>query len=224
MQETTSQATIETGDSLNFAIEGQSDQGLGDKHGDDGLPIEAYAAKYLLTEDEVWQRIRRGELFGRTEQGRLLIFSPAHAESTLAELPPLPGTPLSKSRVGAGSDRGPSADFLALSGERGQTPELALLLDHLSLAKEENREILKLTEQSMKRVCAMSDALVQMKDAVIQAKDAELSALRSQREVEIASLRDELAASEREIRRLKQHGEDLEMLARSIAKQAQNHE
>jgi hypothetical protein len=158
------------------------------------------------------------------QQGRLLIYSPAATEEPFADLPPLPGQGFAGARSSADASERTGANYLSLSGERGQTPELALLLDHLSLAKEENREILKLTEQSMQRVCAMSEALVQMKDAVIQSKDAELAALKSERDMETAQLREQLQAREHEIRRLRQHSEDLEMLARTMASQAQSHE
>jgi hypothetical protein len=187
------------------------------------MPIEDYAEKFLLSETEIWRRIRHGELLGRTHQGRLLIYAPSSIEATLADLPPLPGQTPSPTRVGATQERS-GADFLGLSGERSSSPELALLLDHLSLAKEENREILRLTDQSMKRVCEMSDALIQMKDAVIVSKDTELLAVRQQRDTEVASLEAKLAASDMEIRRLRQQSEDLEMLARTMAQQAMHHE
>ncbi|MBM4252200.1 MAG: hypothetical protein FJ146_09535 [Deltaproteobacteria bacterium] len=223
MREAASKGQLETGDMRLEVPEEQSSQGLPDFSGDEGMPLDAYAERHLLSVDEVWQKIRRGELLGRMQQGRLLIFSPETSEHPFADLPPLPGSSDPGTRAAGTAERNGS-DYLSLSGERGQTPELALLLDHLSLAKEENREILKLTEQSMQRVCAMSEQLVQMKDAVIQAKDAELAALKAQREMETTQLREQLQAREHEIRRLRQHSEDLEMLARTMASQAETHE
>lgn len=184
---------------------------------DEGLALEEYAEKYLLSESEVWRRIRRGELLGRTQHGRLLIYPPASMAATLADLPPLPNS-VQPTRAGAAHDQ--AGGFLTLSGERSGNPELALLLDHLSLAKEENREILRLTQDSLRQVSQMADQLVQMKDAVITAKDHELEALKQQRDLEQAAWRDQLAARDREIARLQQHSEDLEMLARSMGQEA----
>jgi hypothetical protein len=223
MRETTSQSSLDSGKNPQSNHDSQQDQGLASSAADDGMPIEDYAEKFLLSETEIWRRIRHGELLGRTHQGRLLIYPASSIEATLADLPPLPDRAPIPTRVGATHERS-GADFLGLSGERSSTPELALLLDHLSLAKEENREILRLTDQSMKRVCEMSDALIQMKDAVIVSKDTELLAVRQQRDTEVASLEAKLAASEMEIRRLRQQSEDLEMLARTMAQQATHHE
>ena len=223
MRETTSQSSLDSGKNPQSNHDSQQDQGLASSAADDGMPIEDYAEKFLLSETEIWRRIRHGELLGRTHQGRLLIYPPSSIEATLADLPPLPDRTPIPSRVGATHERS-GGDFLGLSGERSSTPELALLLDHLSLAKEENREILRLTDQSMKRVCEMSEALIQMKDAVIVSKDTELLAVRQQRDTEVASLEAKLAASDMEIRRLRQQSEDLEMLARTMAQQAAHHE
>ncbi len=229
MRETASDGQLETGEIRLNVAEVPSSQGLMELEADEGLPLDAYAGRHDLSVDDVWQKIRRGELVGRMQKGRLLIFNPEIADQPMLDLPPLPGEGKAlglggaSMRSAAAAERS-GADYLTLSGDRGQTPELALLLDHLSLAKEENREILKLTEQSMQRVCAMSESLVQMKDAVIQAKDAELTALRSQRDLETAQLREQLQARDLEIRRLKQQSEDLEMLARTMASQAHSHE
>ena len=185
----------------------------------DGLCIEDYAAALGLAEVEVWRRLRRGELVGRTRQGRLLIYaSPSEDTLSVPEPipPPVPGTegvdlsflpplPEADGRPGAtGSD----SAFLTLAGRSSQSPELTLLLDHLSLAKEENREILRMTQDSIRKVSELSGALVEMKNTVIEAKEAEILALREQ-----------LEARDLEIRRLAQVNEDLEMLARTIAAQ-----
>ena len=223
MRETTSQSSLDSGKNPQSSHDSQQVQGLASSVVDDGMPIEDFAEKFLLSETEIWRRIRHGELLGRTHKGRLLIYPASCIEATLADLPPLPDRAPTPTRVGATHERS-GAEFLGLSGERSSTPELALLLDHLSLAKEENREILRLTDQSMKRVCEMSDALIQMKDAVIVSKDTELLAVRHQRDTEIASLQAQLAAREVEIRRLRQQSEDLEMLARTLAQQATPHE
>jgi hypothetical protein len=221
--------------------------GSADAASADGLTIEDYAAKYSLTDAEVWRRLRRGELVGRTVRGRLIIFVPpeagagqrgflTHLEALdgatvfapaplpaspeaapsdegpdLSFLPPLPDLEAPSAGTGrAGAAVGPAGaaagGFLTLTGERTSAPEMALLLDHLSLAKEENREILRMTQESIRKVTELSDTIVEMKDTVIEAKEAEVLALREQ-----------LAARESEIRRLRQQNEDLETLARAMA-------
>lgn len=200
----------------------------------DGLTIEDYTNKFGLSESEVWQRLRRGELVGRTQHGRLVIYLPPDGaaglgflaqletlaggqaaspsgsdvedDADLAFLPPLPDQEVSApGRFGA-SGPALAGGFLTLSGERAAAPELALLLDHLSLAKEENREILRMTQESIRRVSALSDQVIAMKDTVIAAKETEIRALREQLETRDGALR-----------RLRQQNEDLEMLARTMA-------
>ena len=167
-----------------------------------GLTVPAYAQQQLLSETEVWRRLRRGQLVGRSTGGQLLIYPTASALAAASELPPLPLDAEAGARAGAANE---GAAFLSLSGDRGQAPELALLLDHLSLAKEENREILRMTQDSIRQISRMSEHIVQMKDEVIAGKNSELAALQAK-----------LATQGAEIRRLQQHSEDLEMLARTL--------
>jgi len=129
------------------------------------------------------------------------------AELEPGDLPPLPGA---ESRPGASSKDPASGAYLALSGRRTESPELALLLDHLSLAKEENREILRLTQDSIRKVTELTDSIVEMKDTVIEAKDAQILALEQR-----------LRAAEGEIKNLRQHNEDLDTLARAALADAQ---
>ena len=222
MREMPPQSSLELGSQSKDFGESESNQRLDITASDDGIPIEDYAEKFVLSETEIWRRLRSGELLGRTVKGRLLIYPPESMDVDMAELPPLPEGYQSSPRAGASPER--SSNFFGLSEDQTNGPELALLLDHLSLAKEENREILRLTDHSLRRVSELSDALVQMKDAMIIAKDAELAALKRERDLEIARLQDKLAASERENKKLKQQSEDLEMLARAMAQQASDHE
>ena len=41
----------------------------------DGLTIQEYAKKFDIPTAEVWRQLRRGELVGRTEHGRLIIYT-----------------------------------------------------------------------------------------------------------------------------------------------------
>jgi len=219
----------------------------------DGVAIDIYAAAMGLSTAEVWSMLRRGELLGRTDKGKLLVFARPGALTQ----PGLSGTsyqvqlPTEPDRVGASSGKNydslelpplplgvessqqdfnpipfdradrpqsvqveetpssPSAmSYLAVAENKPIHPEIALLLDHLSLAKEENREIIKLTQDALTRVSTMTDTMIKMKDQLIGAKDEQLS-----------SMREVLALRESEIRKLKQEREDLEMLTRTLAEQ-----
>ncbi len=197
--------------------------------GGDGLSIEDYAAKNDLSEAEVWRMLRRGEVIGRTQQGHLLVFGAGASSSgpgpaslpqvPEAKLPPgptpdatiddltfLPPLPSEDGRVTLARSGASAGEFLTLSGERASSPELALLLDHLSLAKEENREILRMAQDSIKKVSEMSDAMLEMKDRVIDARETELLALKEQ-----------LSRRDGEMKKLRQQNEDLEMLANTMA-------
>ncbi len=192
----------------------------------DGLSIEDYAQRQGTTTEEVWNRLRRGQLVGRTSRGKVLVY-----ESISAAALAVPG--LANSGAGTGAAQGasyrnssdgdlPPLEFGA-SGHlsaRGastatamvsmdmagpQSTELALLLDHLSLAKEENREIIRLTQDTLTKLSSMTDAVVQMKDEVIKSKD-----------VQLAEFQHALEEKERNISQLRQEKEDLEILNRTL--------
>lgn len=193
-----------------------------------GLSIEEYATKHELSEAEVWRMLRRGEVVGRTQEGHLLVFeSAAQApapealsvpapepklppgptpDATIDDLTFLPPLPSEDGKVTLARSGASAGEYLTLSGERASSPELALLLDHLSLAKEENREILRMAQDSIKKVTEMSDAMLEMKDRVIDARETELLALKEQ-----------LAQRDTEMKKLRQQNEDLEMLAHTMA-------
>ncbi len=129
------------------------------------------------------------------------------AKFSPSSLPPIPneGTETSKENDRTFQGASSGAQVLPVATERVTNTELALLLDHLSLAKEENREILKMTQESIRKVTELTDTIVEMKDTVIEAK-----------ETQIMFLRDQLETREKEIRKLMQQKEDLEILAQTI--------
>lgn len=93
-------------------------------------------------------------------------------------------------------------------GTSQPSTELALLIDHLSLSKDENKEILRLAQESIRKITELSDTLVAMKDAVIEAKSTQIDSLK-----ELLALRD------KEIKTLQKSNEDLEILARTVSRQ-----
>lgn len=221
-----------------------------------GVTIQEFSRSRKIAEPEAWRMLRRGELVGRTFEGRLYVF--ANAQETVAEsaadeltarindlieedtgkgeplaasqddtivvaaenkpqeqqaaaesvtetaLPPLPGIETGF-RAGAAAESAVPPGMMPVPTERITNTEIALLLDHLSLAKEENREILKMTQESIRKVTELTDTIVEMKDSVIDAKEAQ-----------ILFLKDQLESREKEIRKLLQQKEDLEILAQTI--------
>lgn len=241
------------------AATGQDPRDLG------GVTIQEFSKSQKIAEPEAWRMLRRGELVGRTFEGRLYVFTnvedatPDHIQHThqnnlidtinelmadeaeaellgaakffatdsagieteswdsgsitteaptktfeASALPPLPGTGQNFSARDFARTSSNSQN-LPVASERIGSTEIALLLDHLSLAKEENREILKMTQESIRKVTELTDTIVEMKDSLLEA-----------RETQILFLKDQLDGREKEIRKLKQQKEDLEILAQTI--------
>jgi hypothetical protein len=161
---------------------------------EDGLQVEDYAHMSGLPVREVWRLVREGKLLSRSEQGKVFVY-PAETVDSWDGLPPIPH-----------ASEDPSVP--AITSNLPQTTEFALFVDHLSLAKEENREILRLTQAALTKVTALGDDIVKMKDQVISAKDAQ-----------IAALENALNAAKKDLAATKQANEDLETLARTLLSQ-----
>lgn len=156
-----------------------------------GEELHDFATARGLTEQDVWARIRNGDLIGRSFGGKLYVHEP-HGVEGMDALPPLPMDEDEEDRT--------------LVASVPQATEVALLLDHLSLSKEENREILRLSQDSIARVTQMADTIVAMKDELLKARDEQID-----------GLRDKLKSREGEISRLKQELEDMKMLAATLS-------
>ncbi len=192
----------------------------------DGLSIEDYAQRQGMTTDEVWNRLRRGQLVGRTSRGKVLVYESISAAALAVPGLGSPGgatgsaqgtsfrsssdgdlPPLEFGASGHLTERSSthSSSMVSMDLAGPQSTELALLLDHLSLAKEENREIIRLTQDTLTKLSSMTDAVVQMKDEVIKSKD-----------IQLAEFQHALAEKERNISQLRQEKEDLEILNRTL--------
>ena len=204
---------------------------------DDGISLSDYAAHSGISEAEVWRRIKRGEIVARPLNGKLLIWnetpqeahsqkehtsglalpndpptnpSPKSAKPLTDALPPIP----EDSEIETSTLRTPTSSMqesapLPKSGAGIPTTELALIIDHLSLAKDENRDILSLTQDSIRKITELSDVLIATKDALLEAK-----------EFQIEALKERLTRREKEINNLKKANEDLEILASTITAQS----
>ena len=183
-------------------------------HPFDGLELGAYCERKGLDQDAVWASVRTGHLAARTEQGRIYVYETAdlmqgattrsnldreESETTGVDktmfvgLPPLP-------IVGASR-----LEISMLNPQQSFQPEVALLLDHLSLAKEEQRDIIRLTQDSLQKISAVTQQLIESKDHLLQ-----------DRQQKILELRSEVEERDLQIKKLKQDLEDFEMLTQSI--------
>ena len=177
----------------------------------DGVEIETAASRLGVGEEDVWRRIRNGQLIARTMRGKVFVYTSMPA-SLPTDLPPTPVDIMVQNQASqaSASDRSnrnqrPTSEITIME-DHSRNHEVALLLDHLSLAKEENREILRLTQDSMGRLTQMTDAMLQMKDDVISAREAQLT-----------DMRERLDAQTHELRRALREKEDLETLSRALS-------
>ncbi len=176
-----------------------------------GVEIAEYAARHELSEGEVWDRIRVGTLVARSEKGRIFVYDktpelvatpPVEAQvmedhslaaSPSMHLPPLPY------HGGGGSTT------TSLTITHQQPSDLSLLMDHLNLAKEENREILQLTQESMNHLTRLTESIILSKDEIIRMKQAELHKMETA-----------LLDAERKCLHLAQEVEDLKILTKAL--------
>jgi hypothetical protein len=161
---------------------------------DRALTLEEYCLSFKRAPFDVWEEIRAGKLEAREFGGEVYILTPtvkvAGASVDHEELPSLWAEGVS---------------YLSLTGAAAQTPEVALLIDHLSLAKEENREILNFAQQSLAQVREITSQIVSSKDELLRL-----------REEKIQLLEEKLARNLHELKKLSQEKEDLEMLTMEL--------
>lgn len=181
-----------------------------------GLEIEHFAVQQGLTTQQVWDLLKAGKIFGKASGGRLFVFdeessflmgdkSELDSPKIPGFLPPLPGQN-PRTIVGAQKDGEPAMNLPALARDPANHTEMTLFLDHLSLAKEENREILHLARESVARVTSLSDTVIAVKDSLIEAKDREIQYLRQL-----------LDGKEKAMTKLQQENEDLQILNRALS-------
>ena len=180
----------------------------------DGMELSDAARLMGISIDDLWRQVRNGRLIARTERGRVLVYTDASSRTQVEGLPPLPERDilleptLNQRAVDTISILTPSPDMdmsLVTSRDNADRQEIALLIDHLSLAKEENREILRLTTESMNRLTEMTDKMLEMKDSIISSKEEQMQMLRQRLSEQAQELREALQAKE-----------DLETLAQAL--------
>lgn len=202
----------------------------------DGLLLDTYASQQNISHREIWKQVKSGKLIARTQNGKIYIYSDSipnihvttpeswdaqsknstkdqeDQASTGCEfgLPPLPSTT---------SEQSDKETFLGLSGKFADSPEVALLLDHLSLAKEENREVLRLAQESIRTMTDTTEKVIHAKDQLITEKDRMISQkdeLIAEKDRQLELIRQKLADETSKLLKAKQDAEDMETLARTL--------
>lgn len=165
----------------------------------DGLDLETAAQTLGIGVDDLWRRIRNGQLMARSMRGKVYvyahatqspeanIYSPQPAPAT--ELPTVPMEEPSPSQIVVTQMEAslPTADLG--SNLEVANREISLLIDHLSLAKDENRDIIRFTRESMNRLTEMTDTMLQMKDEVISAREQQVEMLNERMRLQAEELR-----------------------------------
>ncbi len=183
----------------------------------DGLELSDAARVLCVSIDELWRRIKNGALVARTVLGKVYVYTDLPQMSADVPLPPPPSVMETRDHAVTfhrevlqpqlndpnqlALIRSGASDLMEVSGNN----DLALLIDHLSLAKEENREILRLTQDSMARLTQMTDSILEMKDSIITAKEEQL-----------AIMKERLTEQAKELSHALKEKENLETLVRAI--------
>lgn len=195
---------------------------LGDQETDldfDGMTIDQASIAMDIGIDELWSKVKSGQLLARTLAGEVRIYSSIEkSNDDIAKLANLPAPPLKEiqsTEIQSSEVQFDPTVIVATmthsnedhhGSQNSSKGELAAIVHHLNLAKEENREILKLTSESMSRLTQMTDAVINMKDELIIAREAQLQELQS-----------ELKAQDEQIRNLLREKENLETLAQNLS-------
>lgn len=185
-----------------------------------GRTLSEYCEAFEVSPASVWQRIRRGELISRTLDGRLKIFERGvdptplersfgatafgpsdDSDHTLQGLPDLPIMEENDtSDANAKLPTVQNSNVTVLESFAPNNTEIALLLDHLSIAKEENKEILRMTQDSIAKITAISEQLAETKDQMIDDQRRMLA----EKDLVVDVLQEKMDAMRLELSRLKE--------------------
>lgn len=182
----------------------------------DGLDLEAAAQTLGIGVDDVWRRIRNGQILARSYRGKVYVYTQSHASTAIDpvvqsgsndNLPPPPLNDVNPSQIIVTQMNESVASDGVGTGLTLANREIALLIDHLSLIKDENRDIITFTRESMSRLTEMTDTMLQMKDDVISA-----------REQQVQMLNERMQQQAHELRIALREKENLETLARALTR------
>jgi len=177
----------------------------------DGQDLETAAMSLGIGADDIWRRIRNGQLLARSHMGKVFVYTNMTSiPKETIDLPPPPTTAQNVSDMNEELDREQRLTVIEASGTSLVAKhEITMLLEHLQQAKEENREILRFTGDSMSRLSELTDSILQMKDELIRA-----------REDQVLQLQERLDSQGRELKKLAREKEDLETVAKFLDESA----
>lgn|GEM_PF-1884887 len=188
----------------------------------DEMDIDQYASDHAMSKSEVWNLIKQGKLVGRQVRGKILIQTEGISAEDLekieennADRAHVSIAPYGQSTPSLQAVRLPELKF---AGD--QPTELALLLDHLSLIKDENREILRMAQESISKISEMAEQVVLAKDETIRERDQRMKEQSLRLDLQsdqIELLKHKISGQESDILDLKRNIEDLETLTRTLS-------
>lgn len=196
----------------------------------EGVELSAYADQNDLTTADVWALVRQGELAARTQRGKVYVYDRAlEDEELIAEEAPQAATSTSTRPITSAAPAFlpplPTASTATPASAlvpQQPAPEIALLLDHLSLAKEEHREIIRLTQDSITRITSMTEQLLAAKDTTIRDREEQLASAHDEvemRDQKIAAMEQQMADRDAMVTKLRQELEDMEILTKTLSNQ-----
>ena len=140
-----------------------------EKSASKNLTLEQYALLKNISAESAWQQVQGGKLLARFDGEDVIVFLQKNTDFLGVRKP---------EKAGATASAPLPVQYAGLEkfGENHMSAELALLVDHLSLAKEENLEILKLTQTIIKEEKARNHTLTEELNSIQQ----EVSELKQQ--------------------------------------------
>lgn len=177
-----------------------------------GQELSEYTTSQCLSEKEVWQRIRSGSLLAKCQNGKLMIYEQQSKKlitnkskpTGKTKTPNLPPIPLENHKIILKNNE--PAPYTSDNLSKQLPPEIGFFLDHLSIAKEENNEIIKLTQNSISQITQMAESVVDTKDKLI-----------NNQEKQIEFLEKDQLEKDKHISSLLQEIEDLKMLVETLS-------
>lgn len=152
----------------------------------EAIPLERFAAERSVPRELVWSQIQAGRLRARVKNGVVYIMQQVNEDAPIEIESPLePVATIEPIR---------SPDHLS-------SVDLKALLEHLTAAKAEQKELAQLTRTTIEQIRFMSSELVAFKDRLLTEKEAKIS-----------QLEDQVAQLEKETRALRRSQEDMETL------------
>jgi len=189
-----------------------------------GIEFKEYANRRGLHTSEVWRLIRDGQLIARTENGFVYVYgidkkSNALSTKTIVDIAKETSMADSSAEIETTSSDDASQSLPEIL-DVSRSTEVDYLIECLQNLQSENKDILKLSKDSISQITDISKQTIQAKDEIISHKDSLLENNQSSLEVQaqqLKKLKTKLTKQENDLNKLKQDNEDLEMLNQTLS-------